>query len=57
MMQKRCFGDTSAAHVAAGDTSAEHVDVFPFHRHDTGTMFVATRRDGRHVVETAVLGH
>jgi hypothetical protein len=57
MMQKRHFGDTSAADVAAGDTSTEHVDVFSFHRHDTGTLFVATRRDGRHVVETAVLGH
>jgi hypothetical protein len=55
MMKKRHFGDTSAAHVAAGDTSAEHVDVLSFHRHDAGHMFAATTRDGRHVVETALL--
>jgi hypothetical protein len=57
MMQKRHFGDTSAAYVAAGDTSTEHVDVSSFHRHDTGHMFAATTRDGRHVVETAFLEH
>jgi hypothetical protein len=57
MMQKCYFGDTLAAYVAAGDTSTWHVDVFSVHRHDTGHMFAATTRDGRHVAKIALLEH
>jgi len=57
MMQKRYFGDTSAAYVAAGDTSTRHVDVFLVHRHDAGNMFAVTTSDGHHVAEIAFLEH
>lgn len=40
-MQNFYFGDMFAAYVAEDDTSIRHVDVFPFCRHDVGTLFAA----------------
>jgi hypothetical protein len=38
MLQKCDFDDTSAAYVAADDTSTRHVDISRFHRHEMGGL-------------------